>query len=286
MKHRNNVLSLRNTLTEKLNYTHKLPKRFLKENLVGIMTTKEATKLELVVWNFVRKNYEDKFNKIHIPLSLKYIILKFAKLILECDLLSNKEDLDLYQILSTQIRTSINSFTTLYKASENDYNHKIFHKLCDGKASTVTIIESSFGNIFGGYSKKPWPKINETVNEDTECFLFLLKSHNEEVQKECPKIFHARTMNFCKYEQGVRNDERRGPVFGEYGICIGSKCNDEILADVTKRWDFDWDKHSFTCGDGVYTPKGPPYISGTNADFLNYFQVIDYYVIQINYTQS
>ncbi len=44
----------------------------------------------------------------------------------------------------------------LYRASENEYSAKSFHKYCDNKGPTVVIIKSSGGWIFGGYTTQSW----------------------------------------------------------------------------------------------------------------------------------
>ena len=45
----------------------------------------------------------------------------------------------------------------IYKASENEYSAKSFHKCCDNvKGPTLVIIKSSEGYIFGGYTTQSW----------------------------------------------------------------------------------------------------------------------------------
>ena len=44
----------------------------------------------------------------------------------------------------------------LYRASENEYSAKSFHKYCDNKGPTLVIIKNSEGCIFGGYTTKSW----------------------------------------------------------------------------------------------------------------------------------
>ena len=115
------------------------------------------TELELVIANYVRNEYEIKHQK-SIPDALKMIIHKFVFTLIGCDLLTAKEDMDLFNILSTKLKSSIDSFTTLYQASKHNYPHVIFHELCKGKGPIIIIIENALGNVFGGYSSKPWPK--------------------------------------------------------------------------------------------------------------------------------
>ena len=44
----------------------------------------------------------------------------------------------------------------LYRASEHNYTAKSFHDYCDDKGSTLVMIKSSKGFIFGGYTTQSW----------------------------------------------------------------------------------------------------------------------------------
>ena len=44
----------------------------------------------------------------------------------------------------------------LYRASEHGYRAESFHDYCDNKGSTLVVIKSSGGWIFGGYTTRSW----------------------------------------------------------------------------------------------------------------------------------
>ena len=44
----------------------------------------------------------------------------------------------------------------IYRASEHGYTARSFHKCCNDKESTLIVIKSSGGWIFGGYTTKSW----------------------------------------------------------------------------------------------------------------------------------
>ncbi len=44
----------------------------------------------------------------------------------------------------------------IYRASEHDYTASSFHEYCDDNGSTLIIIKSTGGWIFGGYTSKDW----------------------------------------------------------------------------------------------------------------------------------
>ena len=114
------------------------------------MLAKEPRDLELILSNYVRTNYEDKFNKQHIPLALKYVMVNFSKKIIQCNMLSFHQDLKFFQSLSTKL-PNIRAVELLFRASEHSYSKQSFHELCDNQGPTITIIQSEYGNIFGGY---------------------------------------------------------------------------------------------------------------------------------------
>ena len=44
----------------------------------------------------------------------------------------------------------------IYQASVNTFASAKFHELCDNKGPTLTIIETTTGYIFGGYTSTSW----------------------------------------------------------------------------------------------------------------------------------
>ena len=84
----------------------------------------------------------------HIPVALKYIILQYIQGVIGCPLLSIKEDLKFFKLITTKIKSKIRVFNVLYKASNHNYCHNKFHELYDAPSSTTTIIQSNHGSIF------------------------------------------------------------------------------------------------------------------------------------------
>lgn len=61
----------------------------------------------------------------------------------------------------------------LYRATRDGFNAKSFHKLCDGKGSTITIVKTDTGAIFGGFTNIDWLQA-DNYYKDTNAFLFTL----------------------------------------------------------------------------------------------------------------
>ena len=190
---------------------------------------------------------------------------------------------------------AIQSFKTLYIASKNHYSAEIFHKSCDGKGPTVTIVKSAFGNIFGGYLSKPWTKKNADRVCDPDAFLFLLRSKDKEEKDKCPRVFDMKH----RTNEAARNCRGRGPIFGHgYDISIGGECHKKLEKGLDK-FTTKHCSYSLSSQQASFLPKGYNIAGGGKANNLStkgknlktfdvdqyYFQVINYYVIQINCDQ-
>eukprot|EP00112_Aurelia_sp_Birch-Aquarium-sp1_P018462 Seg4406.1 transcript_id=Seg4406.1/GoldUCD/mRNA.D3Y31 product="BTB/POZ domain-containing protein KCTD7" protein_id=Seg4406.1/GoldUCD/D3Y31 len=55
-----------------------------------------------------------------------------------------------------KIKDEPNSIQLVYSAELDGWDAEDFHKNCDGISPTLVLMESTHGNIFGGYTTKPW----------------------------------------------------------------------------------------------------------------------------------
>ena len=74
----------------------------------------------------------------------------------------------------------------LYRASRDGFTPEVFHRNCDGKKNTVTIITSNVedGYVFGGFTSAKWESADRgTYATDANGFIFSLRrngvSNNE-----------------------------------------------------------------------------------------------------------
>jgi hypothetical protein len=75
-------------------------------------------------------------------------------------------------------------FQLLYRSSRDGSQPKKFHKRCDNKGPTLTIIRDTDGNVFGGFTSMSWNKGVEGYIYDEHAFLFTLKNpYNIEATK-------------------------------------------------------------------------------------------------------
>jgi hypothetical protein len=53
-------------------------------------------------------------------------------------------------------KPALKSVSLLYRASENGHSVAEFHKRCDNIGDTMTILETEYGKIIGGYTPLAW----------------------------------------------------------------------------------------------------------------------------------
>ena len=68
----------------------------------------------------------------------------------------------------------------LYRGSRDGWKGEYFHSKCDDKSATITVIWSSGGFIFGGFSDKSWTSIHKWCKSD-KYLLFSLNIISKEV---------------------------------------------------------------------------------------------------------
>jgi hypothetical protein len=76
-------------------------------------------------------------------------------------------------------------FTVLWRGSRDGFGARDFHGRCDGHANTLTLIEDTKGNIFGGFTPVEWDSSNGyKADRSLKSFLFTLKNpHNFRAKK-------------------------------------------------------------------------------------------------------
>jgi hypothetical protein len=104
-----------------------------------------------------------------------------------------------------------------YRATRDGFSAQNFHSQCDGIPNTLTIIKSTNGNIFGGFTEKKWQStINGQYVADPNAFVFsLVNKENKPFKGICTDSGKAIVCN-----------SSYGPVFGaSHEICITSDSN-------------------------------------------------------------
>ena len=71
------------------------------------------------------------------------------------------------------LKKKINKFTLLFRASKDGYRSSNFHSKCDGKNNTVTVVETTTGRRFGGFTDAQWDQ-SGNYKQGSNGFLFSL----------------------------------------------------------------------------------------------------------------
>ena len=94
---------------------------------------------------------------------------------------SNSNDL-IKKWIEDTIDTKIIRFELLFKMSENGTNSFYFHKCCDNKGPTLTLVKTTKDKIFGGFTPLNWKskggKVNDLSNKTFIFSLNLKKKYN------------------------------------------------------------------------------------------------------------
>jgi len=108
-------------------------------------------------------------------------------------------------------------FPLLWRGSRDGFSITEFHRLCDGKANTVTIIniKNTKGEfIFGGFTSIPWSS-DGGYKEDSTAFLFSLTNPSN-----TPLKFEVKSKELAVY-----HSSRYGPVFGDSDLVVSNFSN-------------------------------------------------------------
>jgi len=97
------------------------------------------------------------------------------------------------------------SFSLLWRGSRDGFDVAAFHRLCDGKANTVTVIKNTNGFIFGGFTSVAWSSSNDGHKSDSTAFLFSLTNHSNTPLK----------LKVKPTQIAVYHNSNCGPSFGD-----------------------------------------------------------------------
>ena len=112
------------------------------------------------------------------------------------------------------------NFELLYRGSRDGFGASDFHRLCDNKGKTLTLIKNTSGHAFGGFASIPWTSPSSYEHKKAPgSFLFTLTNMHG-IQ---PTKFPLKDENDGN---AVCHDTDYDPAFGGgHDLRISSKCN-------------------------------------------------------------
>ncbi len=95
----------------------------------------------------------------------------------------------------------------IYRGTRDGFSAPDFHRRCDKIKSTLTVVRTTDGDVFGGYARKPWSSRNTFVT-DRDAFLFRFET--------CRKGQVGHFISPCqsKGHHALTCHEKNGPTFG------------------------------------------------------------------------
>jgi hypothetical protein len=110
----------------------------------------------------------------------------------------------------------------IYRGTRDGFHSEDFHRCCDNKGPTVTVILSDDGYLFGGYTTVPWKTPQDSLfgvhKEDSTAYLFTLTNPHHILATK----FKIRNDQIA---HAVIHRDDHGPCFGSGDICIRSNSN-------------------------------------------------------------
>lgn len=111
---------------------------------------------------------------------------------------------------------SIDRWSLLYRGSSHGFVASAFHSRCDGKANTVTLVESVNSDVFGGYTEAVWGT-GSVFRPDPNAFIFSLKN-----KLNRPAKFPIKS---GAQSQAIYASGSYGPSFGNFDFRIDTFAN-------------------------------------------------------------
>lgn len=169
----------------------------------------------------------------------------------------------------------------IYRASEHHCNGEQFHESCDNQGSTVVVIKSSHGWIFGGYTTQSW---NNAHKSSSDCMSFLKELHFLGVYKDDPEAFIFTLKNPhdippTRYMKRKESDCAIGCIsdvgfsFGRDLLVTGKFCGTACGIGNDGQWGYDCDP----------TYKCSLFVNTNAPDEINLYSILDYEVFCVDF---
>jgi hypothetical protein len=118
-------------------------------------------------------------------------------------------------------------FALLWRGSRDGFSARDFHGRCAGHAPTLTLIQDTDGNIFGGFTPVEWESRQWSPKADPslKSFLFTLKN---------PHNFPARKFELKDEEKdgAIVCDSLTGPYFCDIGVSHNCNANTHSFSEL------------------------------------------------------
>ena len=137
------------------------------------------------------------------------------------------------------LNKKVKKYTLLFRATRDGFRASNFHSKCDGKSNTVTLVETTTGRKFGGFTDAQWDQ-SSSYKTGSNGFIFSLDKN---------EIYYNKNSSYNIY-----GNSGYGPAFGGgYDFYINDSCNSNNSGENSG--------HS-------YETNGKQYVLSGNSSFL------------------
>ena len=194
-------------------------------------------------YKIIKFNYDEKFNLIkqNIKSLGKISYFYFDSLIINDDINQQKV---ISNWISEKINNNIINFEKIFTMSINGSSSKDFHKFCDNKGPTLTLIKTTTNKNFGGFTPLNWEYSGDSlVDESNQTFVFSLNS-----MKKFDLINKDKTAIYCNLEYGpsfgasdlsIESNMKKGETYANEYTNFFSEDNLELLGEKKESQSFD-----------------------------------------------
>jgi hypothetical protein len=112
-------------------------------------------------------------------------------------------------------------FNLLWRGSRDGFTAREFHRRCDGRANTLTLISDTKGNVFGGFTPVKWESGRGgkyKCDDSLRSFLFTLRNP----RGVPPRKFALKAE---KKQNAISCNSADVATFGWNDICVSDNCN-------------------------------------------------------------
>ena len=114
--------------------------------------------------------------------------------------------------------------TLLYRASRDGFECQRFHSHCDDQGPTITVVRTTEGYVFGGYTDQSWNSSNSWI-PSSKAFLFALRCYAGLGPTKMPVVSES---------QATYGHTSYGPVFGGGHEIMIANCANQNASSYTK----------------------------------------------------
>lgn len=112
---------------------------------------------------------------------------------------------DLINQLNELCTLYLNEWKLIYRASRDGFGARDFHRNCDGIEKTLTVVKTTEGSLFGGFTEQAWDSCNRFRKDPTAFIFSLANSENKPFKVICSD----------NGENAIICHSSCGPSFGE-----------------------------------------------------------------------